>query len=889
MTTKETILPNGKVEFHIFFSEWIKRRRHELDLTQEQLAKRACCSVYAIRKIEMGERRPSRQLAGLLAQALEIPVEDQSTFIKVARGELNLERLAVPVQTPATQAVSTGPPGSMSGSLPRALTPFIGREHELAALGHLLGDPECRLLTIDGPGGIGKTRLAVEAAHHARDLFPDGAWFIPLVSLNSPALIVPAIAEALNFKFSNPVNPQSQLIRYLHPKKALLVIDNAEHLLDGVGVFAEILENCPHVKLLVTSRERLNLLSEWVFEIQGLPVPACDQVEKIEDFSSVALFLQSARRVRAGFAIRDVDRKWVLRICRAMDGMPLGIELSAAWVGLLSVEEIAREIGHSLDFLSVSLRDLPERHRSLRATLDHSWKLLKEEERLVLIRLSVFRGSFSLEAAQEICGASLVLLSSLKNKCLLYRTEQGLYHLHEIIRQYAERKLAEDVGENEQVKDRHAAYYVQCLAKWEKALQSSRQLETFDEMAQVIDNLSQGWQHMVTHSQPGADGQFCADLLHSALFSLSLFYEMRCRSLEAIDLFKESVDYLKTVQPVFEGTQYYSLFISVLGHITAYLGLHHIYIDQYGKLREYLKEAIGLLEKSQSRIEKAQVCVMLAASYADQGQVKEAVALLEPSREVFREAGVKWWYALSTSHLASNFINLGKFQESEVLFLEALQLMEPGDFRSGLQLRGTYAFLLYLMGDYDRAEQWLRDDLQLCYRFGNVRLTASTILNLSRIALATQRIELAIEYIENSIKHLSAFGETRDLAVHRIQLGQCYIARSDFQAAREQFQQAIMNGRKVDKIHLVCYGLVNIAKIYLKEGQPEKALEISRLIQRCSLEYKLARDEGDALLADLQAVLPEGRMETDMPISSSASKEQARADVLAYVQEFEIG
>jgi predicted ATPase/transcriptional regulator with XRE-family HTH domain len=526
MTAKEPILLNGQSEFPILFGDWIKRRRQELDLTQEQLAKRACCSVFAIRKIEMGERRPSRQLAGLLAQALEITAEDQSTFIKVARGELNLERMAAPVPAQAIQAVPTGPSGQMSGSLPRALTPFIGRELELAALSQLLGDPQCKLLTIIGPGGIGKTRLAIEAAQHAVDLFPDGVWFIPLISLNSPTLIVPAIAEALNVSFQFRSTNPTQLLRYLHPQKALLLIDNAEHLLDGVGVFAEILEECPQVKLLVTSRERLNLLSEWVFEIQGLPVPASDQVEKIEDFSSVALFLQSARRVQAGFEIREVDRKWVQRICRAMEGMPLGIELSTAWVGLLSCQEIAKEIEHKLDFLCVSMRDLPERHRSLRATLDHSWKLLKDEERLVLSRLSVFRGSFSLEAAQEICGASLVLLSSLKNKCLLYRTEQGLYHLHEIIRQYAEGKLAEDPGENERVKDRHAAYYVQCLAKWEKALQSSRQLETFDEMAQVIDNLSQGWRHMVTHCRTGTGSQFCADCSTAHCSASACF--MRC-------------------------------------------------------------------------------------------------------------------------------------------------------------------------------------------------------------------------------------------------------------------------------------------------------------------------------------------------------------------------
>jgi transcriptional regulator with XRE-family HTH domain len=431
------------MEYSFSFGEWIKSRRKELDLTQAELAKRASCTVFAVRKIEAGERRPSRQLAGLLAQSLEIPSEDQITFTKVARGELSVERLSSPAHKTSRDSPLAIKSGPTPGNLPRPLTSFIGREPELTALGQLLQDAQCSLLTIVGPGGIGKTRLAVEAAHLSEQLFPDGVWFVPFVSLNSPVQIVPTIAGALDFKFQEPTNPQAQLLRYLRAKRALLVLDNAEHLLDGVGVFTEILKDCHQVKLLVTSRERLNLLSEWVFDLQGLPVPLNDQVEHFEAYSSVALFLQSARRVRAGFEMREAERCWVLKICRTMEGMPLGIELSAAWVGLLSCEEIAKEIEHNLDFLSVSMRDLPERHRSLRATLDHSWKLLNPEERMILSRLSVFHGSFSREAAQAICGASLAVLSSLKNKTLLYRNEQGYYGLHEIIRQYAGLKLAE--------------------------------------------------------------------------------------------------------------------------------------------------------------------------------------------------------------------------------------------------------------------------------------------------------------------------------------------------------------------------------------------------------------------------------------------------------------
>jgi predicted ATPase/transcriptional regulator with XRE-family HTH domain len=872
--------------YPLFFGEWLKRRRKELDLTQDELAKLASCTVFALRKIEAGERRPSKQLAGLLARSLAIPLENQTTFIKVARGDLSIANLVSPARTASPDFHPAETRSLVLGNLPKALTPFIGREPELAAVGQLLQDPGCSLLTMAGPGGIGKTRLAIEAARLSQDLFPDGIWFVPLGSLNSPILIVPAIADSLEFRFQDPTNLQAQLHRYLRLKKALLILDNAEHLLEGVGIFAEILKACPQVKLLVTSRERLSLLSEWVFEIQGLPVPSNDQVEQFEAYSSIALFSQSARRARVGFEIREAERKWVRQICQTVEGLPLGIELSAAWVGMLSCEAIANKISQNFDFLSASMHDLPERHRSLRATLDHSWNLLTDEERLVLSHLSVFRGNFSLEAAQEICGANLSVLASLKNKSFLHRTDQELFSLHEIIRQYAELKLREDPGEVEQVKDRHAAYYVHCLSEWEQALQSSRQLETLNEMALVIDNLSQAWQHMVTSCRPGKGNEFCADLLHNALFSLSLFYEQRCRSLEAIPLFKESVEYLQSIQPEFEGTEDNSRFILVLGYITAYLGLHHYYISQYDKTREYLIEAIQLLEKSQSRVEKAHAQVMLASIYVDQGQVAEGVALLEHSRVVFREEGVKWWYALATIHLAKYYTVLGKLPESEALFQEGFRLVEPGDLRLELSLQSGFALVLFLQGDYERAEQLFLDSLQLSYQFGNFRFTYSILFDLGRLALATQRIELAIEYLQKNIQLLTEFEEMRDLAVSRLYLGKCFAARSDFPAARDQFQQTIKIGQELDRVYLEYFGLTNIARTYFMEDRTEEALKIALALKHCPVEYIRIQEENHRLLADLQAVLPKDQVEAvTKQVDGKISRDPAETAALAYALE----
>jgi predicted ATPase/transcriptional regulator with XRE-family HTH domain len=891
-SSKATSFSSYDEDFPLHFGEWLKRRRQDLDLTQEQLAKRGSCSVFAIRKMESGERHPSRQLARMLAQALEISCENHDNFIKAARGELSLQRLAAMARAPASetrQDVQTSPPAT---NLPRALTPFIGREPELAALGQLLQDPQCSLISIVGPGGIGKTRLAIKAARHSEDLFPDGIWFVSLAPLNAPDLIVPTIADAVDFKFSAPSNQQAQLLRHLCNRKALLILDNAEHLLEGAGLFADILQACPQVKLLVTSRERLNLISEWTFEIMGLPVPSDAQAEQFESYSSVALFLQSARRVRADFELQAEECQWVRKICRIMEGMPLGIELSAVWVGLLSVEVIAGEIERNIDFLTVSMRDLPERHRSLRATLDHSWKLLNHDEQAILSRLSVFQGSFSREGAEEICGATFAVLSSLRNKTLLYRTDTDCFHLHEFIRQYAEHKLAEVPGEQVRVQDRHAIFYVQRLSKWEHALKSSRQLETFNEMAQEIDNLSLGWKRMISHCKPGnrESNSFCADLLHSALFSISLFYEMRCRSWEAVTLFIGSIEYLKSVQDAFEGDEDRCHFISVLGHVSAYLGLHLLYVLQYPQACAYLEEAIQLLEDSQSWVERAQAKIMLAAIYYRQGQYQKSAVLHEGARDVFKEAGESWWYLLSTINLARTYLSLEKFLEVEALFQEAFQLLEKGDLRLELPLRTQYAYALYLQQDYALAEQLMLENLQLAYQFRNDRTTAHILTDLGRVMLDTNRVEMAEKYLQEGVKRLSDYGESDALALCLIQVGKCFLAQSQLEAARQAFHRVIRIGQALEIYYFVYWGMVNIARSYLLEGQAEKALKIWCVLQDCAVEYKIAVDEGKCLGYDLQAWLPQDQFEIAMKQGNNrVSLDAAESAALAYAMKHKAG
>lgn len=568
-----TLLEDISVGDSVIFHEWVLLKR-------EQFRRQASNALYRLAKwyeiqglfepaleharrqvaLEPWDEQTHRQVMRLLALSGQrgAALAQYEICCRLLAEELGAapEEVTVDLYTrirdgPPLSAPTRAPPHN----LPAPLTPFVGREAQLTHIRRCLLDPACRLLTLVGPGGIGKTHLALKAAADlmaaSPRTFSQGVYLIPLASLPSPEAIVPALAQAVGCRLVPGRAREQQLLDYLRERRMLLIPDSFEHLLppspypagddapshSAVGhhrdrardLVVRILRAAPHVKMMITSRVALNLKCEHRFPLTGMSVPpreareaastdslhslsaqAPGSVEKevldVTRYSAIKLFLQGARRVQPSFEPTRGDLAEIAHICRLVAGTPLAILLAAAWARTLTPAQIATRIQRGFDFLEADWADLPKRSRSMRAVFDHSWNLLTGREREVFQRLSVFRASFTAPAAKYVAGASLAELRGLVARSLLRRTSTGRYELHELLRQYAADRLrAERIGGSpdgvDVVRERYIAYYAAALEHWAKELKGHRQQEALAEMEADGENIRAAWEWALERGQ----------------------------------------------------------------------------------------------------------------------------------------------------------------------------------------------------------------------------------------------------------------------------------------------------------------------------------------------------------------------------------------------------
>jgi predicted ATPase/transcriptional regulator with XRE-family HTH domain len=822
------------------FGDWLKARRKALDLTQEELSARAGCSVFALRKIETGERRPSKQLAGLLAAALEILEEDKPTFIRVARGELTFERLRL--SQPDSHSASPSPQPAPH-HLPLPSSPLLGRDPELAAMEKIFNNPQCRLLTLTGMGGIGKTRLGIEFASCQRNRFPDGVHYVPLASINSAELIIPTIAETLELSFSGPMDLQEQLFDYLaHSVKqpALLVLDNLEHLLAQssavAGLVADILQRFLNIKILCTSRERLNLHDEWTYELHGLPIPPYEFLDKLEDYSAAELFLQRAHQIHAEFELTETDRPALVRICHLVEGIPLAIELAAAWVGMLSYREIAQEIERNIDFLTTSMRDIPERHRSLKATFDHSWHLLSDAERDTLGRLSVFHGGFDRLAAEKVADATLPLLASLVSKSLVRRTEDGRYDLHEVIRQYALAHLEEESEKNLETRDAHSSYYLNFAAEREMALKSARQRYAVQEILGEMDNLRAAWSWMFQRETFEEGGK--------AIRSLGWFFEVSGLVHEGIEHFEPLVRTIKAkpASPILQ---------RVLGEACTQQGILCFRKGLYEHAVSLMEESVRLLRPLGDTGLLVDALVYLGIIMHLNGELDRSQALLEEGLSYAQGPKFEWFAAYAIYNLGYIASLRGDYTQGREQMMEGLaiwrRLGDPHSIALGLNY---HVPTLVALGCYDEARTNLQESLELCQASNNRWGMGTAYRHLGWVAKAQGKLEEAQSFLHKSLETFGDYIIGWDISQTLIVLGETIALTGDHPKARELLLTALRLARDIHSAPLMLEALAGLASLEMRLN-PEPIIDWLMLIKEHPAAKQDVKDRACRLYKEL--------------------------------------
>lgn len=709
-------------------------------------------------------------------------------------------------------------------NLPAPQTSFVGREEELVKIGTLIQDPACRLLTLVGPGGSGKTRLALQAATKALRSFSDGVYFVPLELIYSADYLIPSIANALLFDidtFATQLDPKTQLLDYLQKRSILFVMDGFEHLADNAGLLSEMLDHAPKVKVLVTSRQRLGLKAEWTFLVVGLPAPPNLNDAASNDSDAMRLFIQRAQQAKTDFRLSEGDIEYAAHICQLVEGMPLGIELAAAWTSVLFVKEIAGEMEKGLDFLATSMRDIPEKHRSLRAVFDSSWLLLTDEQQQTFSKLSVFRGGFDLQAAMQVTGANLQQLSALLDKSLLRRDEAGHFTMHSLIRQFAAEKLNQLPGLQEEVHTCFCRYYMNMLTQREADFMGPRMLEARDEIRHEMDNIhaAVNWVSLHWEAQPA----------RKVLITLLCFYIVQGWH-EGILAFRDIARLRRDALPAGYASD------PAKDPVILSARIHQAFLQtNLGQIEEsetISSECLEALRELGLREELSECLHNLGVNASFRGEYKSARAHLEDAILLGRECDYVVWpsYLLWLGHL---YFLLGEYEDGLLSLRKCRDLFDK---------RGTLwgtAFALSKMGlaadglgEHFQAMKYHREALSIFERFGN---QAGKGYSLSRMSMSAYFLEEYPQALQLGLEGYQTFeeiGHRWGMCTSLSRLGFAYIGLGDTGKAKGYFKNAFRISKQDKMLPLSLYALAGFACTLAQEGEEQTALELYRYVQQ---------------------------------------------------------
>ena len=650
-------------------------------------------------------------------------------------------------------------------NLPTQLTAFLGREAELASLNKLLSDPSNRLVTIVAPGGMGKTRLSLEAARQMIPSFRQGIYFVALDRITSADLIVQAVADVLPISLSSNEDPKSRILDYLRDKKILFVMDNFEHVLEGATFLRDILTASPQVQILASSRVKLNLMGETVFNIEGLTVDE----HNLEKNSAMQLFLQSAKQTQPTFELNDTVLPDVTKICHTVDGMPLAIVLAAAWIDTLSVDEIASEIEQSIDLLETEKRDVPDRQRSVRAVIESSWHQVDASAQNLLKRLSVFRGGFTRAAAQESAGASLRGLSQLVDKALLRRDlKTGRYSIHELLRQYAEEQLALSADDEKSAHEDHAKYFADFMKTRDVHLRDNRCATALLEIGADFDNIRVAWNYWI-------DKQNAHQILEF-VSALWFFFEVRGSYIPAIQFFGDAAKKLTLNEPEIVWAR--AELRARQAWFTALIGLP-------GEGLQIVQESLQIL----SQINKDEIsvetlhCANINAIFLNKGEL--VAQICQQMLERAERSGDVWERGFALIWSGWSFLMKGQLNEGLQPSQEALAIFEKLEEPFGTSVASgvILAAITMATGDIDAAKAYCLRGMQAAETINYRRLLQRTYDGLGAASLLEHDFQQAQGFFIKSLRISQECGQTREMLSSLLDLASVYHAQGNLNDA----------------------------------------------------------------------------------------------------------
>jgi predicted ATPase/class 3 adenylate cyclase len=728
--------------------------------------------------------------------------------------QLEGDGLATAFPPPRTLA-APGSPATAPVRLPPEPTPFIGRSSELGVLTQLLRDPTARLVTILGPGGIGKTRLSIVAARRTADLFPDGVFFVPLAPVASVDRVAEAVAESIGFVGDPQSDLDSQLRAHLAQQVVLLVLDNVEHL-QPTDFVAMLLDAAPGVRLLATSRERLGLRSERVFELGGMGWSP--RRGSAAGGGAVDLFVHAARNAASDVVFDDRSLEVVRRICGLVGGMPLAVELAAGWSGVLSPEGIAAEIEQGLEILATDLRDVPARHRSIRAVCDASLARLAPADRDVFTKLSVFVDGFSLAAARDVTGVTLQSLRRLVATSMVTAVGGDRYRIHEVLRQYGADALA-DAGRLAAVRHSHSEHYVGWLARTSSALKGGAQRVAVGQVSAEISNIRAAWSDAARHGRRAA--------IEAGIEALWLYFDARGSSGAMAPMIDEALRAFHSG----DAAAAESVGNGAIGpRLRAARGIALAERGELGEGCQALRASVAELDVDEDGDERAgrgwSALAHLWLAWVEFLLARNADAERHAARSLrlYEADGDRWGVARCQFLIGNNDTAVGRLVSAERALTSCRSLADAiGDARGASLARRNLSILAGWFGDFDAARSSLADVVDACRTSGDRLGLAYALREIGKIEVAKGRPADAVATCEQSIAITDELENDWESAATRNDLGNALAALGELDAADREIRRCLEAADAAGNRYYIARCVGDLGALAVRRGHADRA------------------------------------------------------------------